>query len=100
MVRFDLLNENLATIKTSGVDLDATYTFGTGTGVGELQVDWLLNWVDEYVETTRTGAVRDRTGLTGRIGLRLGNIPRVAFKTCRHTGKRSLERGCHVSLSR
>ena len=65
VVRFDLLNENLATIETSGVDLDATYTIGTG--FGEVQVDWLVNWLDEYVETTQTGVASDRTDMVAGL---------------------------------
>jgi iron complex outermembrane receptor protein len=59
VVRFDLLNENLATIETSGIDLDATLTLDTGIGL--LSLDWLINYLDEYKETTDTGAVSDRT---------------------------------------
>jgi iron complex outermembrane receptor protein len=65
VVRFDLLNENLATIETSGIDLDATYTFATG--IGQIQVDWLVNWLDEYTETTKTGIVSDRTDLVAGL---------------------------------
>lgn len=65
VVRFDLLNENLATIKTSGIDLDATYT--VATGVGQIQIDWLLNYLDEYKETSDTGVVSDRTGLVAGL---------------------------------
>ena len=65
VVRFDLLNENLATIETSGIDLDATYTFDTD--VGQIQVDWLLNWLDEWVQTTKSGVVSDRTDLVAGL---------------------------------
>ncbi|HIL98311.1 MAG TPA: TonB-dependent receptor, partial [Pseudomonadales bacterium] len=61
VVRFDLLNENLNKIETSGIDLTATYAVTTGWG--EVQVNWLLNYLDEYVETTDTGVVDDRTGV-------------------------------------
>ncbi|MBD3646765.1 MAG: TonB-dependent receptor, partial [Pseudomonadales bacterium] len=60
VVRFELLNENLATVETSGVDLDATWAMETD--MGRLQFDWLVNWLNEYVETTGTGVVSDRTG--------------------------------------
>ena len=60
VVRFDLLNENLATIETSGIDLDVSYTFETD--IGMFEIDWLLNYLDEYVETTASGVVSDRTG--------------------------------------
>lgn len=65
VVRFDLLNENLATIETSGIDLDATLTWSTG--LGEVQVDWLVNWLNEYVETTESGVVSDRTDLVAGL---------------------------------
>ncbi len=65
VVRFDLLNENLSTIKTSGVDLDTTYTLATG--FGQLQVDWLLNYLKQYQETTTSGEVSDRTGLVAGL---------------------------------
>ena len=59
VVRFDLLNENLALIETSGIDFNSTLTFETG--IGQVQVDWLLNWLNEYKETSDTGVVSDRT---------------------------------------
>lgn len=65
VVRFDLLNENLSTIETSGVDLDTTYTFSTD--LGEVQVDWLLNWLDEWVQETQSGEVEDRTDLVAGL---------------------------------
>ncbi|MFX3657879.1 MAG: TonB-dependent receptor domain-containing protein [bacterium] len=65
VTRFELLNENLDTIKTSGIDLDASYTFATA--IGEVQVDWLLNYLDEYVEVSATGDVSDRTGLVAGL---------------------------------
>ncbi|MEQ8858742.1 MAG: TonB-dependent receptor [Pseudomonadales bacterium] len=65
VVRFDLLNENLATIKTSGIDLDTTYTFTTE--FGQIQVDWLVNWLDEWVQETDTGEVEDRTDLVAGL---------------------------------
>ncbi|HEX7037181.1 MAG TPA: TonB-dependent receptor [Pseudomonadales bacterium] len=65
VVRFDLLNENLATIETSGIDLDATYTLSTG--LGQIQIDWLLNYLDEYKETTTSGVVSDRTGMVAGL---------------------------------
>ena len=60
VVRFDLLNENLATIETSGLDLNVTYA--VNVGVGDLEVTWLLNYLDEWKQTTNTGVVEDRTG--------------------------------------
>ena len=65
VTRFELLNENLDTIKTSGIDLDASYTFATA--MGEVQVDWLLNYLDEYVEVSASGDVSDRTGLVAGL---------------------------------
>lgn len=65
VVRFDLLNENLATIETSGIDLDVTYTIDSD--IGTFEIDWLVNYLDEYVETSATGAVSDRTGLVAGL---------------------------------
>ncbi len=65
VVRFDLLNENLATIKTSGVDLDTTYTLSTG--FGEIQMDWLLNYLRRWEQTTSSGVKSDRTGLVAGL---------------------------------
>jgi iron complex outermembrane receptor protein len=59
VVRFDLLNENLAKIETSGIDLDATYVFDTE--LGAFTVDWLLNWLNEWKQTSDAGVVSDRT---------------------------------------
>jgi iron complex outermembrane receptor protein len=59
VVRFDLLNENLATVETSGIDFSANYQLSTG--FGEIDFEWLMNYLDEYVETTANGVVSDRT---------------------------------------
>ncbi len=60
VVRFDLLNENLATIETSGLDLDVVYNLSTD--MGDVEVNWLVNYLDEWKQTTGTGVVEDRTG--------------------------------------
>lgn len=60
VVRFDLLNENLATIETSGIDLDVAYD--TNFDFGDVEVRWLLNYLDEWKQTTSTGVEEDRTG--------------------------------------
>jgi iron complex outermembrane recepter protein len=60
VVRFDLLNENLAKIQTSGLDLSANYSLPIAAG--ELRFEWLLNYLDDYVETSSDGAVSDRRG--------------------------------------
>ena len=65
VVRFDLLNENLAKIETRGLDLDATYMLDTE--FGSFQFNWLLNYLDEYVETSETGVVSDRTGMVAGL---------------------------------
>jgi iron complex outermembrane receptor protein len=61
VIRFDLLLENLNSVETSGIDVNVAYS--VDTGIGQLNFDWLVNWLDEYVETTDTGAVNDRTGV-------------------------------------
>ena len=53
VVRFDLLNENLATIETSGIDLDVAYSMDIG--IGDLQINWMLNYLDEWKQTTKAG---------------------------------------------
>ncbi len=65
VIRFDLLNENLDVIETSGVDLDSTYLIDTGAG--EFSFDFLLEWLNDYVETSNTGIVSDRTNLVAGI---------------------------------
>jgi iron complex outermembrane receptor protein len=60
VVRFDLLLENLATIETSGIDVNATFAWDTNFGV--ITADWLVNWLDEYTETTDTGTKEEFQG--------------------------------------
>ncbi|KAA1190640.1 TonB-dependent receptor [Pseudohalioglobus sediminis] len=60
VIRFDLLLENLATIETSGVDVNMTFSWDAGPGV--LTADWLVNWLDEYTETTDTGFKEEFAG--------------------------------------
>jgi iron complex outermembrane recepter protein len=60
VVRFDLLLENLATIETSGIDVNASFTWDTS--MGTVSVDWLMNYLDEYVETTDTGVREEFQG--------------------------------------
>ena len=60
VVRFDLLLENLNEIKTSGVDINATFAWDTSFGV--ITADWLVNYLDEWVQTTDTGVKDERTG--------------------------------------
>ncbi|MCC7257929.1 MAG: TonB-dependent receptor [Gammaproteobacteria bacterium] len=59
IVQFLLLNENLGSVETSGVDFNSSYALDTG--LGELQFGWLVNWLNEYKETTLDGIVDDRT---------------------------------------
>ena len=61
ITRFDLLNENLARLETSGIDLSARYTLSTD--FGDVGITGNVNWLDEYVETTDAGAVSDRTDM-------------------------------------
>ena len=84
ITRFDLLLENLGTVKTSGVDINAH--FSIETGLGTVSANWLLNWLDEYVETTATGVVDDRTG-------------KVACDVCDFTGYPEWRSNFDVSLS-
>ena len=60
VVRFELLLENLSTVETSGIDVNSAFSWNTGLGL--VTADWLLNWLDEYVETTDTGVVEEFHG--------------------------------------
>lgn len=59
VVRFLLISENLATIETSGIDLDLAYDMATD--LGNIEVRWLLNYLNEWKQTTSGGLVEDRT---------------------------------------
>lgn len=61
IIRFDLLNENLARLETSGIDLNASWTLSTD--FGDLGLNGNVNWLNKYVETTGGGAVSDRTDM-------------------------------------
>jgi iron complex outermembrane receptor protein len=75
VVRFDLLNENLATIETSGVDVNATAAWDTGIGV--FTANWLLNWLNDYTQTTDTGVEDDRTGTVACDVCSYGGYPEI-----------------------
>lgn len=60
VVRFDLLLENLDRVETSGIDINTSYMLDTP--YGGLNFDWLVTWLDEFTETTATGAVSKRVG--------------------------------------
>jgi iron complex outermembrane receptor protein len=60
IVRFDLLNENVAKIETSGIDLDVAYSMNVG--FGDLEVNWMVNYLDEWKQTLVSGFEEDRTG--------------------------------------
>ena len=64
---FDLLNENLARLETSVIDLNARYILTTD--FGDVNSTGSANWLDEYVGTTDAGAVSDRTDMVA------GNVP-------------------------
>lgn len=61
ITRFDLLNENLARLETSGIDVSAAYILYTD--YGDVSLTGNVNWLNEYVETTDSGAVSDRTDM-------------------------------------
>ena len=61
IIRFDLLKENLARLKTSGIDLNASWSLSTDFGAIDFSGN--VNWLNEYVETTGAGAVSDRTDM-------------------------------------
>ncbi|MYH69966.1 MAG: TonB-dependent receptor, partial [Gammaproteobacteria bacterium] len=61
IIRFDLLNENLARLETSGIDLNASWSLSTD--FGDISFNGNVNWLNEYVETTGSGAVSNRTDM-------------------------------------
>ena len=61
IIRFDLLNENLARLETSGIDVNASWSLSTD--FGEIHLGGYVNWLNDYVETTDSGAVSDRADL-------------------------------------
>ena len=61
ITRFDLLNENLARLETSGIDVSAGYILYTD--YGDVSLTGNINWLNEYVETTDSGAVSNRTDM-------------------------------------
>lgn len=61
VIRFDLLTENLNTIKTSGVDMNSTFAWDTS--FGQVSANWLVTYLDEWKQITDTGIEDDRTGL-------------------------------------
>jgi iron complex outermembrane receptor protein len=60
ITRFDLLLENLNKIETSGIDFNSTFAWDSGFGI--ITADWLLNYLDEWKQTSATGDESDRTG--------------------------------------
>lgn len=62
VVRFDLLLENLATIETAGVDVNMAFSWDTS--LGYLEANWLVNYLDEYIETTDSGT---SSALQGKV---------------------------------
>jgi iron complex outermembrane receptor protein len=60
VTRFDLLLENQNKIETSGVDINATFSWDPTFGV--ITANWLVNYLDEWKQTTATGVEDDRTG--------------------------------------
>lgn len=85
VVRFDLLNENLNSIETSGYDVNMSFSWDTD--FGSISADWLVNYLDEYVEVSDTGTVDDRTGV-------------IACDQCDFNGYPELKSTLTVALSR
>jgi iron complex outermembrane receptor protein len=65
ITRFDLLNENLSSAETTGIDLNFDYSRAVASG--QLSVHWLLNHLNEYKEIAASGAVSDRTGVVAGL---------------------------------
>ncbi len=60
VIRFDLLNENLNKIETSGYDLNMTFSWDTS--IGGITADWLVNYLDDWTQFSDTGVKDERTG--------------------------------------
>ena len=61
VTRFDLLLENLNKIETSGVDINASFSWDPSFGT--ITSNLLVNYLDEWKQTTSTGQEEDRTGV-------------------------------------
>ncbi|MEM1114168.1 MAG: TonB-dependent receptor [Pseudomonadota bacterium] len=85
VIRFELLNENLSTIETSGIDVNATSTWATNWGV--VTADWLVNWLEDYTQITDTGTETDLTGV-------------VSCDICSFAGYPEIKSTVNLSLSR
>ncbi len=59
VIRLDVLQENLAKLESSGVDLTANYSFGTD--FGQFRINWLANYLIEYRETNPDGSSENYT---------------------------------------
>lgn len=85
VIRFDLLNENLNKIETSGIDINTTLAWDTG--IGSVTANWLATYIDEWKQTSDTGVEDDRTG-------------KVACDVCDFVGYPEWKSTMTVSLSR
>ncbi|MGI9328613.1 MAG: TonB-dependent receptor plug domain-containing protein [Pseudomonadales bacterium] len=85
VVRFDLLNENLNSIETSGFDINMTFSWDTD--FGQITADWLVNYLDEYLEISDTGVEDDRTGV-------------IACDVCDFNGYPEIKSSLSVALDR
>lgn len=85
VVRFDLLNENLSRIETSGYDVNMAFVWDTQ--FGSLNADWLVNILDDYTEISETGVVDNRTG-------------NIACDVCAFNGYAELKSSLTVGLQR
>jgi iron complex outermembrane receptor protein len=54
IIRLEVLNENLASLESSGVDM--TLNYGLDTDIGRFSVNWLANYLIEYKETSDDGS--------------------------------------------
>ncbi len=85
VVRFDLLNENLNSIETSGYDMNMSFSWETD--FGSISADWLISYLDEYIEVSATGVKDDRTGV-------------IACDVCDFNGYPELKSNLSVTLQR
>lgn len=75
IVRLEVLNENLAEIETSGVDM--TLNYAMDTSIGRLSFAWLANYLIEYKETTSDGTTIEYTDRIANDNSAWSGYPRI-----------------------
>jgi len=75
VVRFEVLNENLGLLETSGVDISAAYAIDTD--FGRVSVNWMGNYLIEYKETDQAGQTVEYTDRIGNDISDWAGFPRI-----------------------